>query len=248
MVQFVILVPTYNEAAAIVELLRELEALRTGSDYTFDLIVIDDNSPDGTAEIVERLSLPWIKIIRRPRKDGLGEAYRAGFSEVLVNPNYTYVVTMDADGSHRVDDLTQMLVAFNSSNSAKTLVIGTRWMRGGKVVNWPKYRQLLSRFGTRYAKFGLGLDIDDLTGGYRIYSSQLLKSLDLHDVNATGYCFQIQMALASQRAGANIVQIPITFIERNLGRSKMTIGIALEAFGYVTKAAIKRVLTGYIRR
>ena len=248
MMNLVILIPTYNEVASITELLQDLESLRNDSKYAIECLVIDDNSPDMTAIIVEKLSLTWVSVLNRPNKNGLGEAYRAGFSQVLKNPEYTHVVTMDADGSHSVKDLLHMLGAINQIENPKVIVMGTRWMAGGSVVNWPKYRQLLSRFGTTYAKFAFDIDLADLTGGFRIYSSKLLNELNLSEMNATGYCFQIQMAIASGRAGADVIQVPITFVERNLGRSKMTVGIALEAFGYVTTAGIKRIWKDHIRR
>ena len=248
MMHLVILIPTYNEATTIAELLIALNSERITSNLNYDLIVIDDNSSDGTAGIVDRLSLPWVSIIRRPRKTGLGEAYRAGFSEVLLNSNYTHVVTMDADGSHRVADLIAMLDILQKLQSKRVMIMGTRWMSGGRVVNWPKYRQLLSKFGTKYAKFGLGIALDDLTGGFRIYSSELLNALNLSDMKTTGYCFQIEMACAAFKSGAEVIQVPITFVERHHGKSKMTSGIALEAFGYVTMAGIKRISRGLIRR
>lgn len=248
MMRLVILIPTYNEATTIAELLIALNSERITANLNYDLIVVDDNSPDGTAGIVDRLSLPWVRIIRRPKKTGLGEAYRAGFSEVLLNSNYTHVVTMDADGSHRVADLIAMLDILQKLQSKRVMIMGTRWMSGGRVVNWPKYRQLLSKFGTKYAKLGLGIALDDLTGGFRIYSSELLNALNLSDMKTTGYCFQIEMACAAFESGAEVIQVPITFVERHHGKSKMTSGIALEAFGYVTMAGIKRIWQGLIRR
>ena len=248
MMRLVILIPTYNEATTIAELLTELNSERITANLNYDLIVIDDNSPDGTAGIVEHLSLPWVRIIRRPMKTGLGEAYHAGFSDVLSNSNYTHVVTMDADGSHRVADLIAMLDVIQNSQSKRIMIMGTRWMSGGRVVNWPKYRQLLSKFGTKYAKLGLGIDLEDLTGGFRIYSVELLNVLNLSDMKTTGYCFQIEMACAAFKSGAEVIQVPITFVERHHGRSKMTSGIALEAFGYVTMAGIKRIWRDLVRR
>lgn len=248
MMCLVILIPTYNEATTIAELLIALNSERITANLNYDLIVVDDNSPDGTAGIVDSLSLPWVRIIRRPKKTGLGEAYRAGFSEVLLNSNYTHVVTMDADGSHRVADLIAMLDILQKLQSKRVMIMGTRWMSGGRVVNWPKYRQLLSKFGTKYAKLGLGIALDDLTGGFRIYSSELLNALNLSDMKTTGYCFQIEMACAAFKSGAEVIQVPITFVERHHGKSKMTSGIALEAFGYVTMAGIKRIWWGLIRR
>jgi dolichol-phosphate mannosyltransferase len=240
-----ILVPTYNEAVSIVELLSKLTIFRTNSQYQFDLVVIDDNSPDQTADIVENLKIPWVRVLRRPNKSGIGPAYRAGFSKVLADPQYTHIATMDADGSHRVEDLPAMFAAISSSN---TLILGVRWMPGGRVVNWPRSRQLLSKTGTRYAKVALGIDLNDLTGGFRIYSAELLNSLKLKDMDATGYCFQIEMAMAADAAGARAIQVPITFIERIAGESKMSLGIAIEAFGYVTKLGIGRAIKGLYRR
>ncbi|MDA0260151.1 MAG: glycosyltransferase [Actinobacteria bacterium] len=248
MIKLVILIPTYNESLSIKDLVAKLSIFREESTYKFDAVVIDDSSPDKTAELVEGLLLPWVKVMRRSRKDGLGAAYRAGFSEVLQNQNYTHVATMDADGSHRVEDLSAMISTLEGLNSSKTVVMGVRWMPGGRVTNWSRFRKLLSLSGTRYAKLALGLKLDDLTGGFRIYSSELLNSLNLKTMHASGYCFQIEMALISKEAGAEFIQIPITFVERNFGSSKMTAGIALEAFRYVTKAGFERALPKNNRR
>ena len=245
---FVVLIPTYNESLSIRELLDKMSIFRANSVDNFDVIVLDDNSPDKTAQIVDSLSIPWVRVIRRPAKKGLGAAYRAGFSEVISIGKYTHVLTMDADGSHRVEDLPVMFDALRDFNTNNTVVMGTRWIPGGSVTNWSNSRKFLSLFGTRYAKFALGLKLDDLTGGFRIYSFDLLKALNLHDMHATGYCFQIEMALASKQAGAEIIQVPITFVERSFGKSKMTVGIAFEAFRYVTRAGFERGLNRYIRR
>jgi dolichol-phosphate mannosyltransferase len=240
MTQIVILIPTYNEALSIRELLEKLNFFRNHSEFKFDLIVLDDNSPDETAQIVESLSIPWVRVMRRPAKNGLGAAYRAGFLEVLGIRKYTHVLTMDADGSHRVEDLPIMFEALKNFATNKTVVMGTRWMPGGRVTNWSNYRKFLSLFGTRYAKFALGLKLNDLTGGFRIYSLDLLNALNLQEMHATGYCFQIEMALASKQAGAEVIQVPITFVERSFGRSKMTPGIAFEALRYVSRAGFQR--------
>ena len=234
----VILIPTYNESLSIVELLQNLSRLQ--SQYLFDVIVIDDNSPDQTADIVDNLNLSWVSVMRRPGKAGLGAAYRAGFAEVLKRDNYTHVVTMDADGSHRVEDLPEMLSVEHSNRYSITL--GTRWMPGGSVVNWPKYRQFLSRAGTTYARRVLKIDLRDLTGGFRIYSIDLLKKLKLDQMDATGYCFQIEMAMAADLAQASQVEVPITFIERINGRSKMSRGIVLEALWQTTLWGLTRRL------
>ena len=243
-----ILIPTYNEGLSITELLTKLSKFRNYSQYEFDVLIIDDNSPDKTADIVENLALPWVKILRRPTKSGIGPAYRAGFSRVLADPQYTHIVTMDADGSHRVEDLPAMFCAITQSKEFKVIVLGTRWMPGGSIVNWPKTRQLLSKTGTLYAKLALGINLNDLTGGFRIYSVELLNSLKLNEMHATGYCFQIAMAMAADSVGANAVQVPITFIERTVGKSKMSLGIALEAFGYVSKLGLARFFSRIYRR
>jgi dolichol-phosphate mannosyltransferase len=237
--RLVILIPTYNEAVSIVELLEKLSNFRSHSQYQFDVVVIDDNSPDKTANIVDDMAISWVQILRRPGKGGLGAAYRAGFDKVLSNNDYTHIVTMDADGSHRVEDLPAMFAAIEVG---KSIVLGTRWMPGGSVVNWPKSRELLSKSGTRYAKFALGIDLNDLTGGFRIYSAELLNSLKLKDMDATGYCFQIEMAMAADLAGATATQVPITFVERINGVSKMSKAIVIEALMQTTRWGLMRRL------
>lgn len=234
-----ILIPTYNEASTVVELLTALAVLRDTRKYDFDVTVIDDNSPDKTAEIVESLELDWVAILRREKKDGLGNAYRAGFALVLPDNHYEQFVTMDADGSHRVADLPAMFAAISPG---KSIVLGTRWIPGGSVVNWPKSRQLLSRSGTKYASLALGIELADLTGGFRIYSRQLLESLNLTQMDATGYCFQIEMALAAHLAEAKATEVPITFVERINGVSKMSRAIVIEALIQTTRWGVKRRL------
>ena len=234
-----ILIPTYNEATSVVELLHSLKSLRELGQFDFDVTVIDDNSPDKTAEIVASLNLDWVSILKREKKDGLGNAYRAGFAQVLSDSSYDQIVTMDADGSHRVADLPAMFAAITPG---KSIVLGTRWIPGGTVVNWPKSRQLLSRSGTRYASLALGIKLADLTGGFRIYSRQLLESLNLKKMDATGYCFQIEMALAAHLAGATAKQVPITFVERINGVSKMSRAIVIEALLQTTRWGVKRRL------
>jgi dolichol-phosphate mannosyltransferase len=234
-----ILIPTYNEATSVVELLHSLKSLRDTKEFAFDVTVIDDNSPDETASIVEALAIDWVFLLKREKKDGLGNAYRAGFAHVLADQRYDQIVTMDADGSHRVADLPAMFAAISPG---KSIVLGTRWIPGGSVVNWPKSRQLLSRSGTKYASLALGINLADLTGGFRIYSRQLLDSLNLKDMDATGYCFQIEMALAAHLAGAKATEVPITFVERINGVSKMSRAIVIEALIQTTRWGIKRRL------
>ena len=231
----VILIPTYNESIAIVELLNKLATLHNVRD--FDVVVLDDNSPDKTADIVDSMNLPWVSVLRRPGKAGLGAAYRAGFYHVLPLNKYSKIVTMDADGSHRVEDLPAMLDATDSNIS---ITLGTRWMPGGSVVNWPRSRQLLSKSGTKYARISLGIPLNDLTGGFRVYSAALLNKLNLKDMTATGYCFQIEMAMASELADAEMVEVPITFVERINGVSKMSRAIVIEALWQTTLWGLSR--------
>jgi len=238
-VKAVILIPTYNESTSIVELLQSLSTIQISQD--FDAVILDDNSPDKTADIVDALQYSWVKIIRRPGKAGLGAAYRAGFNEVLKNSEYKFIVTMDADGSHRVADLPAMLSAARSQvKDSKVIVLGTRWMPGGSVVNWPRSRQLLSKSGTRYARLALRIPLNDLTGGFRVYSRNLLLSLRLDQMFATGYCFQIEMAMASDLAGAKKIEVPITFVERVNGVSKMSRAIVIEALWQTTLWGLAR--------
>jgi dolichol-phosphate mannosyltransferase len=221
----IILIPTYNEAEAILGLLSELEALHRKVD--FDVLIIDDNSPDGTADLVDSYDYPFVDILHRASKSGLGAAYRAGISNVLMGNNYNYVVTMDGDGSHQVSDLESILGAQHPSNLSLTL--GTRWMPGGSVVNWPLHRRLLSKGGTAFARAALGIPLADLTGGFRAYSVPLLRKLNFDAIDSTGYCFQIQMVIASLAADASVIEVPITFVERVNGVSKMSRSIVFEA-------------------
>jgi len=234
----VILIPTYNESETIIDLLESLSILH--KDRDFDVLIIDDNSPDGTADLIDSLDYPWVDILHRTNKSGLGAAYRAGFAQVLSHGSYSHVVTMDADGSHQVKDLTRILDAQHKSELS--LTIGTRWMPGGSVVNWPFHRRFLSRAGTAYARLALGIPLADLTGGFKSYSIQLLRKLNLQSMTATGYCFQIEMAMASHAAGASIIEVPITFVERVNGVSKMSRAIVIEALWQTTLWGFRRRL------
>ncbi|MEY4035594.1 MAG: hypothetical protein RLZZ311_771 [Actinomycetota bacterium] len=233
----VILIPTYNESVAIVELLNQLSTLHNVRD--FDVVILDDNSPDKTADIVDAMQISWVSVLRRPTKAGLGAAYRAGFAHVLPMQKYSKIITMDADGSHRVEDLPAMM---DATNEPISITLGTRWIPGGSVVNWPKSRQFLSKSGTKYARIALGIPLNDLTGGFRVYSSGLLNKLNLSEMTATGYCFQIEMAMAAELAGATMVEVPITFVERINGVSKMSRAIVIEALWQTTLWGLARRL------
>lgn len=238
----VVLVPTYNESEVIERLIIRLSKVRdslqfgidTGIDekpIVLDLMVIDDNSPDNTAAIVERLGIEWISLLKRPVKGGLGPAYIAGFKKALED-DYSLMIEMDADLSHQPEELSQMIAPV--INDQADLTIGTRWMPGGRVVNWPLYRQLISRLGTSYARLTLRLGLRDVTSGYRVFRREVLESVDLDSIEARGYGFQIEMTLRTLGAGYRVQEVPITFIEREGGVSKMSKKIVLEALWKVT--------------
>ncbi len=221
-----VMIPTYNEAESIGSLVAQL--LDRYSDL--EILVIDDNSPDGTANLIKDLHSPRIHLLEREHKTGLGAAYRAGFEWATNHPHFTHYVTMDGDGSHRPEDLLPMLARARNAD----VVMSSRWMPGGSIRNWPKYRQFISRIGTSYARWALTLPFTDLTGGFRVYSAHLMKRLNVNEIASEGYCFQIEMILASNAAGATISEVPITFVERELGRSKMSRRIVMEALTKVS--------------
>ena len=221
--------PTYNEKAAIKSILDQLDAI--------DVLIIDDNSPDGTADYVNSLNYKNVDILHRSAKDGLGNAYKAAIKKVLDENAYTHLVSMDADGSHRPADLEKMLKI--SSENPDAVILGSRWVPGGSIVNWPKYRKWISKAGTWYAKFALKMDLNDLTGGFRIYPRTVLEKLDLDQVTSNGYCYQIEMAFAiNHLQKSKMIEVPITFIEREQGVSKMSQRIVLEAMFKVTRLGL----------
>jgi dolichol-phosphate mannosyltransferase len=227
--------PTFNEAGNIERATSEL----ISHNPDVDLLIVDDNSPDGTGEIADRLALDSrkISVLHRKGKEGLGAAYIAGF-KYAIEAGYDFVVEMDADGSHRSEDLPKLLAVCESND----LVIGSRYVRGGKTMNWPLHRQWLSRGGNLYAKLMLGSKLNDMTAGFRVFRVSFLESMDLETINARGYSFQIEMAYRTIRSGARALEVPITFVEREIGESKMTSSIVLEALLLMTKFGLKRVL------
>ena len=215
----VVLIPTFNEAASIAALLIEL------TDIAVDVIVIDDDSPDLTAIIVKNLKMPHVRVIDHGKKGGIGPAYVLAMQE-SVESKYEKIATMDADGSHLVSDLSAML---DSSQDAD-VVMGTRWIPGASVSNWSFGRKRLSKFGTWYARKCLALPYKDLTGGLRVYDRRMLEMIDLDTIKSNGYCFQIEMINRLHLGGAKIKEVPIHFIERHGGVSKMSRSIVIEAF------------------
>jgi glycosyltransferase involved in cell wall biosynthesis len=226
--KIVVLMPTYNEAETLENSVRDLFM---HNPYV-DLLVIDDNSPDGTGAIADRLARAnsSISVLHRHKKKGLGDAYVEGFTQLL-GKQYSHFVEMDADGSHRAEDLKKML----NQAGKFDLVIGSRWVVGGEVTNWSPTRQAISRSGNRYARWILRSKVSDMTSGFRVYSRDLLEKLPLKSMQAHGYAFQVEMTFKSERLTSSIMEIPIRFIEREGGRSKMSLWIVFEAFWLCTK-------------
>ena len=225
------ILPTYNEAGNITKILTQFNREYPG----IDILHIDDNSPDGTCEIANELKLSNYRQIRNLNKLGLGKAYIQGF-QWAISKNYDFAISIDSDGSHHLSDLQRMLAMIEISD----LVIGSRWIQGGKIENWPWYRVFLSKFGTWYARKTLKINLSDLTSGYRIYRVLALKEIKLEKLVTHGYAFQIEMAEIFTNLGFRVKEVPITFTERKAGKSKMTPGIAIEAIKWITAGAIKR--------
>jgi len=245
-----VVVPTYDERE---NLPGALARLRTHVP-TADVLVVDDGSPDGTGELAEKIAereafedgTRRVHVLHRTGKLGLGTAYVAGFGWALQR-GYDVVVEMDADGSHRAQDLPRLLDRIADAD----LVLGSRWVPGGKVVNWPFSRHVLSRGANTYTRIVLGIPLKDATGGFRAYRSELLAELTQGDIASQGYCFQVDMAWRAVRSGARVVEVPITFVERELGHSKMSRAIVLEALVSVTRWGIaerSRRVAGAFRR
>ena len=240
-----IILPTFNEALSIKQHLSTIDNLRKDLEpnYSISILQIDDSSPDGTAKIASDMNLANFSQLINPKKLGLGPAYLAGFNWGLQR-HFEYFVEMDSDGSH----LTSQLVELLAESSRHDLVIGTRWMPGGRIENWSPFRRILSRFGTIYAATLLRLPIKDLTSGYRVLSRSFIASLDLNSITNKGYGFQIEIALQAYVNGFSVGEVPITFVERSAGKSKMSAAIALEALIYVTRTGFKRLGSGIYRR
>ncbi|CAB4566386.1 MAG: glycosyltransferase [Actinobacteria bacterium] len=240
--RILILVPTYNESASIVKLLDRVTGVRAdllGAGHEVRLLVIDDNSPDGTAQLVETQGLDWVDVLKRPGKSGLGPSYIAGFRWGL-DHGFEILIEMDADLSHQPEALSDLIEPVLTGDA--DLTIGTRWMPGGRVVNWPLSRQLISRAGTSYARLALGLELRDVTSGYRAFHRRVLAAIDLNQVESQGYGFQIEMVLTTLRAGFTIKEVPITFVEREGGVSKMSKRIVIEALWKVTVWGAQRLM------
>lgn len=227
-----VVIPTYNELENIPRIVQRLHAAVPDA----QVLVVDDNSPDGTGALADQLADadPRINVLHRTAKNGLGAAYIAGFAWALER-DYDVVVEMDADGSHAPEDLPRLLQALRDAD----LVLGSRYVPGGQVVNWPWHREWLSRGGNLYCKIALGARINDITGGYRAYRRRVLDKLELGDVASQGYCFQVDLAWRTAQAGFRVVEVPITFTEREIGQSKMSGHIVREALLRITQWGVR---------
>lgn len=236
-----VIVPTYNE----LENIKLITAGIRSAAPEVDILIADDNSPDGTGRVADELagSDKQIKVLHRKAKNGLGAAYLDAFAWAKEN-SYDVVVEMDADGSHRPQDLVAMLIALNNAD----VVLGSRWVRGGKVVNWPLHREILSRGGNIYTRLCLGIPIKDATGGFRAYRMTALSQMNIDDVQSQGYCFQVDMAWRAMQSGLRIAEVPITFVERQIGESKMSGDIVKEALIRVTQWGIEKRLGRFKNR
>jgi dolichol-phosphate mannosyltransferase len=223
-----VIVPTYNERDNIETIVdRVLQSVPDAN-----ILVADDGSPDGTGKVADELAVsdPRVHVLHRAEKAGLGAAYIAGFRWGLER-GYDVLVEMDADGSHAPEQLPRLLAALSDAD----LVLGSRWVAGGTVVNWPMSRELLSRSANFYTRIALGIPVRDATGGYRAYRRSVLESMDLAEVASQGYCFQVDLAWRAVLAGLRVVEVPITFADRERGESKMSGSIVREALWRVTQ-------------
>lgn len=225
--RIVVVIPTYNEVKNLARIVARVRS----SVPEVDILIADDNSPDGTAAVADDLAArdSHVKVMHRLGKEGLGAAYLAGFSWAL-DHGYDVVVEMDADGSHQPEELPRLLDALRDAD----LVLGSRWVPGGTVLNWPKSREVLSKGGNWYTRRALRIPLQDATGGYRAFRSSTLRALDLDGVGSAGYIFQVDLAYRTLAQGMKVVEVPIEFVEREVGESKMNRKIVSEALWRVT--------------
>jgi dolichol-phosphate mannosyltransferase len=237
-----LVLPTYNEASNLEPVVA---AVREHLRQPRRILVVDDSSPDGTGEIAERLAASHedVSVLHRPRKEGLGPAYIAGFREALAG-GADLVVQMDADFSHDPADLPRLLAGAGGAD----LVLGSRYVPGGGVEEWGPLRRFISRGGCAYARAVLGVDVQDLTGGFKVLRRAVLEAIDLASISAFGYAFQVETTYRAIRAGFRVVELPIVFRDRRVGQSKMTKGIVLEAAWRVPALRLARYRGGGVSR
>lgn len=239
--RILVIIPTFNELETIMPIVGRVRA----SVPEAQILIVDDNSPDGTGAVADALSAEdqAVHVMHRLGKEGLGAAYLAGFGWAL-QEGYDVVVEMDADGSHQPEQLPLLLEALRDAD----LVLGSRWVEGGQVENWSKGRELLSRGGSLYSRILLGIPIHDTTGGFRAFRSDALRQLDLHEVASAGYCFQVDLAWRATQRKLRVREVPITFVERTAGTSKMSQRIVVEALWRVTLWGMDDRITRLRRR
>jgi dolichol-phosphate mannosyltransferase len=239
-----VIIPTYNERENIGMIVGRVRA----SVPDAVVVVVDDNSPDGTGALADEMAVAddRVRVLHRAEKAGLGAAYREAMKWVL-DQGFGQVVQMDSDGSHLPEQMPRLLAALGDAD----VVVGSRWVPGGAVENWPRRRRFLSKAGSTYARLALGMKLKDMTGGYRAFTAEALRRLTYDEVESQGYCFQIDMIWRASNAGLRIVEVPITFVERVHGASKMTMDIVVEAMARVTGWGIVSLpsrVTGRSRR
>ncbi|GAA2030380.1 polyprenol monophosphomannose synthase [Agromyces tropicus] len=235
-----VVIPTFDERENLAPIVARVRAAAPAA----SVLVVDDDSPDGTGVLADELAAAdaAVHVLHRTGKEGLGAAYLAAFDWALER-GFDPIVQLDADGSHRPEQLPDLLGALelaDASGRRPDVVIGSRWVPGGSIVNWPRRRVWLSKAGSSYARWMLGLPVRDATAGYRAFRADALRALHLEDVHTRGYGFQVDMTWHAVMAGLSVVEVPITFVERERGRSKMSAGIVLEAMGRVTGWGIAR--------
>ena len=235
MMSKLIIIPTYNEKENIEKIILKVFSL----DIDFDILIVDDGSPDGTADIVKKIQKSYSKnlhIVERTGKLGLGTAYIYGFKWALKN-NYDYIFEMDADFSHDPDDLIRLYKACHEEKG--DVAIGSRYIKGVNIVNWPMSRLLMSFFASKYVKIITGMPIQDSTAGFKCYRRSVLEKINLEKIQFVGYAFQIEMKFTAWKYGFNVVEVPVIFTDRQEGASKMSGGIFFEAFFGVMQMKIK---------
>ena len=237
MARAVMVIPTYNEVENLAGLLQRLR--RSTPDV--DVLVVDDNSPDGTGALADSLAAedPRVRVLHRPEKQGLGAAYGEGF-RVALDAGYDLIGEMDADGSHQPEELPRLLAAAADAD----LVIGSRWVPGGSVLNWPWHRRALSRAGNLYTRLLLGMGVRDATAGFRIFRRQTLETVHLEEVQSLGYVFQVELVYRTLSAGLRVREVPIAFVERVRGESKMTPEVARESLVRITRWGLRQRFRG----
>jgi len=239
-VRVVVCLPTYNERENIEPMVRALDDVFRRHDLDARVLVIDDSSPDGTGEIADRLAdeFSFLSVLHRPKKEGLGPAYLAGFVWALAT-DADRIVEMDCDLSHDPEDLPRLLAASADAD----LVLGSRYVEGGGTRNWGLGRRLVSRFGSLYARIILGVGIHDLTGGFKCFRRTVIEEIGLEQITTKGYAFQIETTYRALKAGCRVVEVPIVFAEREAGSSKMSRGIVLEAVTKVPTLRLRSLLS-----